>query len=314
MFDFLKNYYEANPSLFTVTIAIGIASIVLGLIVVLAYRAVRKKRYNDELNRQSIENMRERVDISVDDVIDIPDDLPEDAATEDDNANEDPVEPEAEENKVEAQAKTENKPADEKAEAKKEASYSDASPAKEKDESLKKTETASSVKEEPQTTERDKREELSVGDASKKSAATANKTDENTKSAAANKADENTKSAAVKSRYSGKWLITEEGGRYVATLLASNGEVLLRSESYSALSGVKSGIETINNNIRKNNFALSIDKKGKYFFKLYSSATRLLCISEVYKTRAMCERAIESVKRFSQTAVIVVDKKDGSQQ
>lgn len=112
------------------------------------------------------------------------------------------------------------------------------------------------------------------------------------------------------SKYAGKWLIYTENGKYAANLVASNGEVLLRSESYTALSGIKSGIETIKNNIAKNNFAISVDKNGNFFFKLYSSSTRLLCISEGYSTKAVCESAIESVKRFSQTAVLEIKKEE----
>ncbi len=111
-------------------------------------------------------------------------------------------------------------------------------------------------------------------------------------------------------RYSGKWVIIEEGKRFSAELRASNAEILLRTESYTALSGIKSGIETVKNNVEKNNFAVSMDKNGNFFFKLYSSSTRLLCVSEGYSTKTACERAIESVKRFSKTAVIVREKKD----
>ncbi len=111
-------------------------------------------------------------------------------------------------------------------------------------------------------------------------------------------------------KYTGKWLVYTENGKYAANLVASNGEVLLRSESYTALSGIKSGIETIKNNIAKNNFAISVDKNGNFFFKLYSSSTRLLCISEGYSTKAVCESAIESVKRFSQTAVLEIKKEE----
>jgi len=107
-------------------------------------------------------------------------------------------------------------------------------------------------------------------------------------------------------KYSGKWLIYNDNGKYAANLVASNGEVLLRTESYTALSGIKSGIETVKNNIAKDNFAISVDKNGNYFFKLYSSSTRLLCVSEGYSTKAVLESAIESVKRFSKTAVVEI--------
>ncbi len=111
-------------------------------------------------------------------------------------------------------------------------------------------------------------------------------------------------------KYAGKWLIYKEDGKYAANLVASNGEVLLRSETYTALSGVKSGIETIKNNVAKNNFAISLDKNGNFFFKLYSSSTRLLCVSEGYSAKSVCESAIESVKRFSETAVLEVKKEE----
>lgn len=117
------------------------------------------------------------------------------------------------------------------------------------------------------------------------------------------KAEEN-----LRKKYAGKWLIYVEDGKYAANLVASNGEILLRTEAYTALSGVKSGIATVKNNIEKDNFALSVDKNGNFFFKLYSSSTRLLCVSEAYSSKSACESAIESCKRFAKTAVIEIDK------
>ncbi len=122
------------------------------------------------------------------------------------------------------------------------------------------------------------------------------------------KKDSEVQKTPTKTKYAGKWLIYAEGGKYAANLVASNGEVLLRTEFYSALSGIKSGIETIKNNIAKDNFAISMDKNENYFFKLFSSSTRLLCISEGYSSKSVCESAIESVKRFAKTAVLEIKK------
>ena len=103
----------------------------------------------------------------------------------------------------------------------------------------------------------------------------------------------------------GKWqIIAEDKWHYYANLVSSSGEVLLRSETYSALSGVKSGIETIKKNIERNNFALSVDKNGKFFFKLYSSSTRILCISEVYTSLEHCNNAIKLVKKYFNSPTI----------
>lgn len=111
-------------------------------------------------------------------------------------------------------------------------------------------------------------------------------------------------------KYAGKWLICEEDTRFFAKLVASNGEIMLRTETYSSLSGVKSGIITVKNNVDANNYAISVDKNGKFFFKIFSTAKRLLCIGETYTTREQCEKAFASVKRFSKTAKIVVENKE----
>ena len=112
--------------------------------------------------------------------------------------------------------------------------------------------------------------------------------------------------------YSGKWAIIEdsENNTYHFELRASNGEKLLTSIDYTTISGTKSGIQTHKNNILKGNFVIAQNKKNQFFFKLLSGSKQLLCAGEPYATRARCENAIESVKRFAQTAVIVIIKSD----
>lgn len=110
----------------------------------------------------------------------------------------------------------------------------------------------------------------------------------------------------VSSRYNGKWLIYEDDGRYFADLKASNGEIMLRTETYSSISGVKSGIETLKKNIEAENFAISLDKNGNFVFKIFSTSKRLLCVGEGYSSREQCEKAFASVKRFSKTAKIII--------
>ena len=90
-----------------------------------------------------------------------------------------------------------------------------------------------------------------------------------------------------------------------ADLKASNGEIMLSSESYTSLSGIKSGIETLKKNIASENYAINLDKNGNYVFKIFSTANRLLCVGEGYSSKDQCEKAFASVKRFAKTAVIV---------
>lgn len=134
-------------------------------------------------------------------------------------------------------------------------------------------------------------------------------TDENKNGDVANDNFENTQDArseaTVNTRYSGKWLIVQEENRYSALLKASNGETMLSTESYTSLSGIKSGIDTLKKNIEKENYAINLDKNGNFVFKIFSTSNRLLCIGEGYSTREQCEKAFQSVKRFSKTAVII---------
>ncbi|MBR2340910.1 MAG: DUF1508 domain-containing protein [Clostridia bacterium] len=129
--------------------------------------------------------------------------------------------------------------------------------------------------------------------------------------------NEPTGDSAVKKskRYNGKWVIwrlitknndgDQEGEEtYFFELLASNGEKLLSSEEYTTFAGAQKGIQTHKANILKNNFRVCLTKKGDYIFKLLNGKNFLLCTGENYPTKIRCENAIESTKRFAETAVI----------
>ena len=126
---------------------------------------------------------------------------------------------------------------------------------------------------------------------------------------------------AEDTKYKGKWTICRivvegkedevEEESYFFELHASNGEKLLSSEEYTSYAGALSGINTHKANIERNNFKITLSKKGDYIFKLLSGKNTLLCMGENYSTRARCESAIESTKRFAATAIIdenVVDQ------
>lgn len=105
-----------------------------------------------------------------------------------------------------------------------------------------------------------------------------------------------------RSAYSGKWVIEKDDDTYMAKLFASNGELLLNSESYVSYASAKSAIETIKTNGIAGNFIIDSDKKGRYFFKLRSAQKATLCIGETYAQLSACQSAIESVRRFLKTA------------
>lgn len=111
----------------------------------------------------------------------------------------------------------------------------------------------------------------------------------------------------TRSAYSGKWKIEKDGDTYMAKLFASNGELLLNSESYVSYASAKSAISTIVTNGVAGNFIIDSDKKGRYFFKLRSAQKTTLCIGETYAKLDSCQSAIESVRRFLKTAKFTED-------
>lgn len=116
------------------------------------------------------------------------------------------------------------------------------------------------------------------------------------------------KEAAPK-QANGKWLLVPESdGYYFGKLFASNGELLLQTERYKGVSGLKSGIETIKKNIDKDNFEITVDKNKTYNFKLFASNNGLLCIGEGYTSRENALSAINSVKNFSTSLTFVSDE------
>lgn len=111
-----------------------------------------------------------------------------------------------------------------------------------------------------------------------------------------------------RAKYVGKWVITHKADKeYIVVLKASNGQLVLTSESYVTIKSAEQGIATIKKNVHLGNFQIYNDKKDNYYYKLKDSSNRLLCIGEIYDTRKRCESAIESVKKFAEKSQIQKD-------
>ncbi len=163
-----------------------------------------------------------------------------------------------------------------------------AEPVKEEKPAPKKTELAMEEEPDPKKVEPAKEEEKPAP--SKEVAATAVEDEE-----------KSGKRVAV-----GKWQIMQKSDdEFVAYLYANNGALLLTSETYSTAKGAMGGIATIKKNVELGKFEIHCDKKGNYYYKLKSSANRLLCVGEVYSNKASCESSVESVKKFALNAVLL---------
>ncbi len=112
----------------------------------------------------------------------------------------------------------------------------------------------------------------------------------------------------------GKWIISTglsaEGNEiYFFELFANNGERLLGSEEYTTSVGAVNGIETHKKNVEKDNFRISLTKRGDYIYKLLNGNGQLLCIGEHYKTKRLCQNAVDSVKRFALNSPVLTESK-----
>ena len=95
---------------------------------------------------------------------------------------------------------------------------------------------------------------------------------------------------------------------FIAQLFASNGELLLSSESYASYSSAKDAVENITQNGLNGNFIIDSDKKGRFFFKIRNAQKLTLCVGETYSQLTACQSAIESVFGFLKTAKLAEGK------
>ena len=114
-----------------------------------------------------------------------------------------------------------------------------------------------------------------------------------------------TKEEARKSAYLGKWKVEKtEDGKLFAKLRASNGGILLTTPLYTSEIGLKNGITAIKKSLAADNVTVTANKAGKFVFKITAPSGRTIVTSEQYAARFQCEKALDSSKRFAETAVI----------
>ena len=119
----------------------------------------------------------------------------------------------------------------------------------------------------------------------------------------------------------GKFVIKKTNTGVKFDLKASNGEVILTSEVYSALAACKNGVESVKTNapianiedqtvsgfnVEKNpKFEIYLDKASEYRFRLKARNGEIIGTSEGYKAKASCINGIESVKKNASEAAVV---------
>ena len=113
------------------------------------------------------------------------------------------------------------------------------------------------------------------------------------------------KEETKKSAYLGKWKVEKtEDGKFFAKLRASNGGILLTTPVYSSEIGLKNGIASIKKCLAADNVTVNANKAGKFVFRITTPSGRTIVTSEQYGAKFQCEKALDSARRFAETAVI----------
>ncbi len=126
--------------------------------------------------------------------------------------------------------------------------------------------------------------------------------------------EDNSPIAPLPDNSNGKWIIlceTDENDQaiYRFELFANNGERLLVSEDYTTYIGAINGIQTYKNNVKKDNFRISLTKRGDYIYKVLNGNGQLLSLGEHYKTKRLCQNAVDSVKRFALNSPVLTEER-----
>lgn len=104
----------------------------------------------------------------------------------------------------------------------------------------------------------------------------------------------------------GKFILKKgNSGKFVFSLKASNGQVILTSQTYSDKRSALNGIELARKNAGKDaNFERRTAKNGQPYFVLKAANTQILGQSEMYATKATMENGVASVRRNASKALL----------
>jgi uncharacterized protein YegP (UPF0339 family) len=94
-------------------------------------------------------------------------------------------------------------------------------------------------------------------------------------------------------------------GKFVFNLKASNGQVIMTSQTYTDKRGAMNGIQSARKNAGKDsNFERRTAKNGQPYFVLLAANKQIIGQSEMYSSKTTMENGISSVMRNAPTALL----------
>ncbi len=101
-------------------------------------------------------------------------------------------------------------------------------------------------------------------------------------------------------------LKTSSNGEYMFNLIASNGQVILTSETYTERRGALNGIESVRNNAPLDErFERRTSNAGQPYFVLKAANGIVIGRSQMYASASAMENGIASVKNHAPDAELV---------
>ncbi|HAF27882.1 MAG TPA: hypothetical protein DCG75_02440 [Bacteroidales bacterium] len=104
----------------------------------------------------------------------------------------------------------------------------------------------------------------------------------------------------------GKFEITKrKDENFMFNLKASNGEIILTSQGYTAKSACQNGIESVKtNSVDKKMFIKETASDGSHYFNLTAANTQVIGTSQMYTSTQGRDNGIDSVKENAPKAEI----------
>ena len=97
----------------------------------------------------------------------------------------------------------------------------------------------------------------------------------------------------------------DKAGEFRFRLKASNGQTILASEGYKAISGCTNGIESVKKNAPNDaRYDRKTTESGKYRFNLKAGNHQIIGTSESYESESARDNGIESVKKNAPEATV----------
>ncbi|UCE31078.1 MAG: YegP family protein [Burkholderiales bacterium] len=102
----------------------------------------------------------------------------------------------------------------------------------------------------------------------------------------------------------GKYVISRtSNGKYHFVLKASNGEVILSSQTYASLDSARNGVESVRRfGVDDARFERANSSRGEPFFRLKANNGQTIGSSEMYSSQSACDNGIDSVRRHAADA------------